>query len=59
MHLISTGSLHTVDRFIESMKNFAKALDADDPKMRSLALEHYGSFQYLQKNMKGSLESFR
>lgn len=45
-------------RFTESLASFTEAIEVEDPQLRSLALEHFGSFQYLKRDMEGSLESF-
>lgn len=47
------------DRFAESMGSFSAALETEDSRLKSLALEHYGSFLYLVGDMDGSLEHFR
>lgn len=47
------------DRFAESMKSFSASLETEDTRLKSLALEHYGSFLYLVGDMDGSLEHFR
>lgn len=41
------------------MASFSAALESNDAKLRSLALEQHGSFQYLTGDMHGSLESLR
>ena len=48
-----------LDRYAESEASFTQAIEAEDPKLQSLALERYASFQYLKKDMDGSLESLR
>lgn len=46
-------------RYSESMAGLAEALDVEDEKLRSLVLEHYGSFLNLAGDLKGSLEMFQ
>ncbi|CAM9122880.1 unnamed protein product [Ascophyllum nodosum] len=52
-------SLMQNGRYAESEASFTQAIEAEDPKLQSLALERYASFQYLKKDMDGSLESLR
>lgn len=47
------------DRFAESMASFSAALETEDDRLRSRALEHYGSFLYLVGDMDASLEHLR
>lgn len=41
------------------MESFSEALETEDTRLKSLALEHYGSFLYLVGDMDASLEHFR
>lgn len=48
-----------MSRYIESMANFAAAVEIQDAGLQSLAFEHCGSFLYLAGDTEGSLEAFR
>lgn len=50
---------HELDRYAEGMMSLSAALETEDIRLQSLALETYGSFLYLTGDMDGSLDMFR